>query len=152
MNKPNWDTYFFEQCEIIKKRSPDTSTQIGAIIVDREHRVISQGYNGYLAGLPDEKLPKERPYKYDYMVHAEQNAICFARRDLRGASIYVNGFPCNGCIKLILTCGITAINYLVTTHIHMLAQEEIRVNHMLCHMKNVTVKGFTLIEGEYRGS
>ena len=51
--------------------------------------------------------------KYSYVVHAELNAILNSRgKNLKGATIYVDLFPCNECAKAIIQSGISEIIYL----------------------------------------
>src|SRR5699024_4440260 len=53
--------------------------------------------------------------KYMYVVHAERNAILNyrgSRKDLEGARIYVDLFPCNECAKEIIQSGIKEVIYL----------------------------------------
>ena len=50
-----------------------------------------------------------------YVVHAERNAILNyrgSRKDLEGATIYVDLFPCNECAKEIIQSGIKEVVYL----------------------------------------
>jgi dCMP deaminase len=39
------DNYFINIAEEVSTRSKDPSTQVGAVIVDKNHRPISFGYN-----------------------------------------------------------------------------------------------------------
>lgn len=107
--RPTWDAYFLAIAEQVSTRSPDPSTKHGCVIVDADHRVVSTGYNGPVAGLPNDLVPLERPAKYDWLIHAEDNAVAFARCDLRGATAYVTGPPCAGCFRRLLQVGIRRI-------------------------------------------
>ena len=64
------------------------------------------GYNGPVQGLDHSKIVWTRPEKYDYMIHAEANAILFAKQDLKGATIYVTGPCCAACFNLVAQAGI----------------------------------------------
>lgn len=107
--RPSWDEYFLVMAEQVSRRSPDPSTKHGCVLVDTDNRVISTGYNGPIAGLPNDVVPLERPDKYDWFIHAEDNAVAFARCDLRGATAYVTGAPCAPCFRRLLQVGITRI-------------------------------------------
>jgi len=107
--RPGWDEYFLAIAEVVSRRSPDPSTRHGCVLVDRDRRVISTGYNGPVAGLPNDMVPLTRPEKYDWFIHAEDNAVAFARCDLRGASAYVTGAPCAACFRRLLQVGIRRI-------------------------------------------
>jgi dCMP deaminase len=109
--RPSWDEYFMTLAEQISRRSPDPSTKHGCVLVDRDNRVVSTGYNGPVAGLPNEIVPLDRPAKYDWFIHAEDNAVAFARCDLRGATAYVTGAPCAPCFRRFLQVGVVRIVY-----------------------------------------
>ncbi len=109
--RPSWDEYFLTIAEQVSRRSPDVHTKHGCVLVDQGHRVISTGYNGPVAGLPNEIVPLTRPEKYDWFIHAEDNAVAFARCDLRGATAYVTGPPCAACFRRLLQVGVARIIY-----------------------------------------
>ena len=114
----SWDEYFMGISLLSGMRSKDPSTQVGACIVDKNNRIVSIGYNGFVNGCSDEDFPWEREgeflqTKYPYVVHAEQNAILNARgKSLEGCSIYVNLFPCHDCARNIIQSGINKVYYL----------------------------------------
>ncbi|WP_432798829.1 deoxycytidylate deaminase [Poriferisphaera sp. WC338] len=110
-SRPSWDDYFLELAEQVSRRSPDPSTKHGCVIVDQDKRVVSTGYNGPVQGLPNEEVPLTRPEKYDWFVHAEDNAVAFARCDLRGGTAYVTGQPCAPCFRRLLQVGLKRIVY-----------------------------------------
>jgi len=109
IERPDWDEYFLAIAEQVSRRSPDPNTKHGCVLVDTGKRVISTGYNGPVAGLPNDLVPLERPAKYDWLIHAEDNAVAFARCDLRGATAYITGPPCAGCFRRLLQVGIRRI-------------------------------------------
>jgi dCMP deaminase len=109
--RPSWDDYFLALAEQVSRRSPDPSTKHGCVLVAPDHRVISTGYNGPVAGLPNDIVPMERPAKYAWFIHAEDNAVAFARCDLRGATAYVTGAPCAGCFRRFLQVGVRRVVY-----------------------------------------
>jgi len=114
----SWDEYFMGIAMLSAKRSKDPSTQVGACIVDKDNKVVGIGYNGFPIGCSDDNLPWNREAennnqtKYPYVVHAEANAILNSTKDLHGARIYVDLFPCNECAKLIIQSGIKEVVYL----------------------------------------
>lgn len=119
----NWDEYFMAVAKLSAMRSKDPSTQVGACIVSDTNRILSIGYNGTPNGYHDDDFPWEREgapldTKYMYVVHAERNAILNyrgSRKDLEGATIYVDLFPCNECAKEIIQSGIKEVVYLKET-------------------------------------
>ncbi len=111
-----WDEYFMGLAHLSALRSKDPNTQVGAAIVDENHRVVSVGYNGFPTGVSDEEFPWGRDggvldSKYAFVVHAELNAILNSQRSVRGCTIYVSLFPCNECAKAIIQSGIKKIVY-----------------------------------------
>lgn len=114
----SWDEYFMGIAMLSAKRSKDPSTQVGACIVDKDNKVVGIGYNGFPIGCSDDNLPWDRQAdtqnqtKYPYVVHAEANAILNSTKDLHGARIYVDLFPCNECAKLIIQSGIKEVVFL----------------------------------------
>ena len=112
----DWDTYFMALAHLSALRSKDPNTNVGAVIVDNMHRIVSIGYNGMPRGCNDEEFPWEREgsfleTKYAYVVHAELNAILNSPREVSGCTIYVSLFPCNECAKAIIQSGIKKVIY-----------------------------------------
>ena len=119
MNKNiSWDEYFMGMAKLSSLRSKDPNTKVGACIVDAEHKVVSNGYNGMPTGIDESKISWNRgeglDSKYLYVCHAEFNAILNTRNgaSLKGCSIFVTLFPCNECTKAIIQSGITEVIYL----------------------------------------
>mgnify|MGYP002624750493 CR=1 FL=1 len=112
----SWDEYFMGVAILASKRSKDPNTQVGACIVDQNNIILSTGYNGFPYGCSDDVYTWNRTgddVKYSYVVHAELNAILNARgKDLTGAKIYVDLFPCNECAKAIIQSGLSEVIYL----------------------------------------
>jgi dCMP deaminase len=111
-----WDQYFMGMAHLSALRSKDPSTQVGAVIVSAENKVVSIGYNGLPKGCSDDEYPWERDgnaleSKYVYVVHAELNAILNAPLSVQGCRLYVSLFPCNECAKAIIQAGIAEIVY-----------------------------------------
>jgi len=112
----NWDEYFMSLAHLSAVRSKDPSTQVGAVIVDSNNRVVGLGYNGFPRGCDDKEFPWEREgefldTKYAYVVHAELNAILNANKLIENCRLYVSLFPCNECSKAIIQSGIKEIIY-----------------------------------------
>lgn len=108
---PSWNEYFIEIAKVTAKRSKDPSTQTGCVIVDKNNRPISFWYNGFIWWADEKCFTWERPMKYHFVIHAEMNAIIFAKRDLTGCKLFTKYFPCENCLKHILQAGITEIVY-----------------------------------------
>ena len=116
----NWDEYFMAIAKLSSMRSKDPNTQVGACIVSQDNRILSIGYNGAPNGFSDDVFPWDREgetlsTKYAFVCHGEMNAILNyrgSRKDLEGAKLYVDLFPCNECAKLIIQSGIKEVIYL----------------------------------------
>ncbi len=116
----SWDEFFMGVAKLSAGRSKDPNTQVGACIVSEDNRILSIGYNGAPNNFNDDQFPwnREGPAtetKYMYVCHAEANAInnyLGSRKDLKGARIYVDLFPCNECAKDIIQAGIKEVIYL----------------------------------------
>lgn len=106
-----WEKRFFEIADTVSQWSKDPSSKIGAVIADQYNRVISTGYNGFAVGVQDyaERL-ENREIKYKLILHAEENAIMFSKRDLSGCKLFVTNIPpCSHCASLIIQSGITDV-------------------------------------------
>ena len=115
----NWDEYFMLQAMMASFKSKDPSTKVGAVFVDQNNHQVTMGYNGFVAGIDESKLPwgKDKSaslefQKYGYVVHAEANAIIHSTRSLENSSAYVTLFPCHECAKLIASSKVKEVIYL----------------------------------------
>lgn len=106
-----WDNFFMGMAHYVSQKSKDPSTKIGAVIADRENRVVSVGYNGFPRGIVDYNARLEnRDSKLSYTVHAELNAILNARGSVAGCVLYVCTLsPCSECAKAIIQAGIRCV-------------------------------------------
>ncbi|MCW8903144.1 MULTISPECIES: deoxycytidylate deaminase [Sedimenticola] len=97
-----WDTRFLGLAAHISAWSKDPSSQVGAVITDG-NRIVSVGYNGFAAGVEDrtERLT-DRNCKLNLTIHAEENAMIFAKRDLTGCTVYVTHPPCPRCASKLI--------------------------------------------------
>ena len=107
-----WDEYFMKIAETVAVKSKDPSSKMGCVIVDKNKRVVSLGYNGMLQGAEESKMTlSERPMKYYFAIHSEMNAILFAHQDLTGCTIYNRVATCENCLKYCLQAGIKRFVY-----------------------------------------
>lgn len=117
MNLTNWDKRFLDLAEFISSWSKDPSTKVGAVIVDQQNIIVSVGFNGFPRGIKDDDRLNHRDTKYSVIVHAENNALMFAKRPLDGCTIYTYPFmPCPKCAGMIIQSGIKrVVSYQNTT-------------------------------------
>lgn len=107
-----WDEYFMKIAEAVAEKSKDPSSKMGCVIVDKNKRVVSLGYNGMIQGANEEKMTlSERPMKYYFAIHSEMNAVIFAHQDLTGCTIYNRVATCENCLKYCLQAGIKRFVY-----------------------------------------
>lgn len=103
-----WDLRFLALAAHIAGWSKDPSTKTGAVIVSPSGTIISVGFNGLPQGIADipERL-ENRDLKYQMIIHAEMNAILFARRDLTDCLLYTHSFlSCARCATMVIQSGI----------------------------------------------
>ena len=108
--RPDWNSFYISLCFLIARRSIDPRTKHGCVIVDKNHKILSTGYNGPPPGLDDSKLDLTAPGKYKLLEHAESNAILNSKAaDLEGSTFYITGRPCALCfrqIRIVKACRI----------------------------------------------
>lgn len=102
-----WHSRFITLAEHIAEWSKDPSTKVGAVIVDKERRVVSLGYNGLPRGMPDHHhILNNKEIKLQVIKHAEENAILNSLLRPEGCTIYVTHHPCASCASSIVQSGI----------------------------------------------
>jgi len=108
---PSKDQVFLKIAKDVSSLSKDTSTKLGAVIVNEDNVIQSIGYNGFPRGVNDNIEERyERPLKYKWFEHAERNAIYnFARQFLKGSSIHLTWIPCTDCARAIIQVGIAEV-------------------------------------------
>ena len=109
----NWDNMFFSEAVLWSRRSHDSQTQCGCVLV-KNKTSIATGYNGFMRDVNDRKLPTERPDKYPFMIHAEANAIYNCAREGKstlGARAYITAAPCTSCLQMLWQCGVHEIYF-----------------------------------------
>ncbi len=109
--RPNVHEYFMGFAAHAAIRSKDT-TKVGAVLVGPDGEVRLTGYNGPPKGVKDTPDRFERPRKYLFSSHAEQNVIAFAaRQGIRTAdcTLYVTHHPCSSCARSIIQAGIVCV-------------------------------------------
>lgn len=122
MMRPSWDLYFAAIARTVSTRADCRRRKVGAVIVDANHRIVSTGYNGAPAGdqgclegacprglMTSEEAAPGTAYDNCIAVHAEANALLYARTSLVGCTIYVTCPPCRDCSKLIAGAGIVRV-------------------------------------------
>jgi dCMP deaminase len=107
-----WDTHHLETARHVAGMSKD-STKVGAVLV-RGKAILLTAFNGPPAGVEDKPERFERPAKYLFASHAEQNLVAFAARFgicTDGATVVVTHAPCDGCARSLIQAGIKTVVY-----------------------------------------
>lgn len=122
--RPDWNSYFLGIADAVSKRGDCSRRQVGAVVVDKDNRIVSTGFNGSYPGGPSclaGECPRaqssvEPGSSYDtgpgacISTHAEANALLYAGRDgTDGSTLYVTFGPCDGCKKMIQAAGIVRV-------------------------------------------
>lgn len=113
MTPDKWDVRYMDMAKLVATWSKDPSSKIGAVAVNDKGQILTTGYNGFPRDIADNDRLDDRPTKYKYIVHAEQNAIYNATYNgvsLYGATMYVAGLPCcSECAKGLIQVGISKV-------------------------------------------
>lgn len=108
-----WQEYFLGIAKAVAQKSKDPRCSVGAVVVSRDHLVLSTGFNGLARGIYDTPtLLYDVDEKLKWICHAEANAILNGGRkgvSLDDGQIIVTKFPCLFCCNLIVQSGITTI-------------------------------------------
>jgi len=130
-NRPSWDEVFLQIAIDIAKRSPDSETQVGAVIVDSNKHILSVGYNGWMPGIDDSIIPNTRPGKHNWVLHAELNSILNCEHRPKGATLYSTHKPCLPCFFCCVAAAIVEMVYIndspTTNTIHQDVEWEVAV-------------------------
>ena len=107
-----WTGRFLDLAQHIAQWSKD-STKVGAVAVNPQSRhILELGFNGIPRGVRDLPSRLERPAKYRFACHAEQNLVAHAARSvLEGSTVYVTHAPCCDCAKLLINAGVAKVVY-----------------------------------------
>ena len=119
--RPSWDEYGLTLARAVATRADCSRRRVGAVILDKEHRVVGAGYNGapsgkigcLSGGCPRATSGVEpgSPYDNCISIHAEVNALLHSSHR-GGGTIYVTDKPCNWCSKVIAGSGLDRVVYL----------------------------------------
>ena len=119
--RPGWDEYFARIAGDVARRSTciKVDRQFGAIIVNADREIVASGYNGNVRGVPHcaetgcikDELGIESGMGHGVCtaVHAEMNALLQSGKSARGGTVYVNGYPCKICARLIVNAGVKRV-------------------------------------------
>jgi dCMP deaminase len=121
-NRPSWDEVWMQVADAVAQRSRCSRAHIGAVVVSKDQRISSTGYNGPAALFPAEGdcinwcaraqglSSLDNTYDSCPSIHAESNALLYVDRSrVEGGTIYITDAACYQCAKLISNSGITRV-------------------------------------------
>jgi dCMP deaminase len=121
--RPSWDSYFMALASLAAQRSNCMKRRVGCVLVGREKRVISTGYNGTPRGIRNcseggcgrcnSGHSSGVGLATCLCIHAEENALLEAGRERirEGAVLYCDTCPCLTCSIKICQVGISEVVY-----------------------------------------
>lgn len=111
------DDYFMNIAFSIREASKCLRAKYGSVLVSKDGRIISTGYNGKPRGSINdhicyrEGLPSNAS-KPNCCLHSEVNCIMFSDPiEREGGTLYVSGVPCTDCALVIMQSGISRVVY-----------------------------------------
>lgn len=106
-----WDRRFLGLAELVSCWSKDPSCKCGAVIVRPDKTICSVGFNGFPQKMEDyDNWLLEREEKYSRIIHAEMNALLFAKESVEGYTFYT--YPlltCDRCAVHMIQAGISRV-------------------------------------------
>lgn len=106
------DLTHLQMAETISQMSKDPNTKVGVVILSSDKHQISTGYNGFVSGIDETYEKWKCPIKYEYVIHAELNALLFCPFDKKDSTLYSTHQPCHKCLQYIIQTGIKRIVYI----------------------------------------
>ncbi len=107
----NLTQYYLDIAETVAHGSKDPSTKVGCIIVSKDNKLISFGYNSFITGCDEKYMTFDRPQKHTLTVHAEMNALISAHQSIRDSTVYLTHASCANCLKHLIQAGVAKIVY-----------------------------------------
>ncbi len=111
--KPSKVEWWLNNAKTMSEASHDSERKVGAILINSNSgAIIASGYNGFVRGAPDNKLPTTRPEKMEYMQHAEENLIFNCARhgiSMDNCIVAITCSPCASCVRKLWQCGIKRV-------------------------------------------
>jgi len=116
MEKDDLSWSYLRVAHQFAEKSPDPSTQNGAILVDPngrpDNKILGAGCNEFPRNVQYTEERLQRPLKYSFIEHAERNAIFDAIRRGNspvGATMYVLWAACADCARAIIQAGVSRV-------------------------------------------
>lgn len=112
----SWEQYFMNIAHMVSERGTCDRAYVGCVLVNKDNRIVSTGYNGSIPGNPqcDEVGHTMRDGHCIATAHAEMNALLYCAKEgitVKNTVCYVTHFPCLNCTKALIIAGISKIYY-----------------------------------------
>ena len=105
-----WQERFLSLAQAVAQWSKDPTTKVGAVAVAPTKAILETGFNGLPRGVQDLPERMERPAKYLWTAHAEENLVAHAaRKVLEGSTVHVTHLCCNACARMLINAGVAEI-------------------------------------------
>lgn len=133
--RSSWEEYFMHIADSISERGTCDRAYVGCVLVNKDNRIVSTGYNGSISGNPqcDEVGHVMRDGHCIATIHAEMNALLYCAKEgisVKNTTCYVTHFPCLNCTKSLIQAGITKIYYRNGYRIDEYAKELLEKNNI----------------------
>lgn len=126
MTDGRWPRRFLGIAREAASWSKDPSTQVGCVARSPDRVVLGTGYNGLPRGVEDLPERMERPTKYLWTAHAEENLVAQAARtgtSLAGSTVTVTHMPCCRCARSLINAGVVCVEFDGNGLTHMAGEE-----------------------------
>ena len=142
--RSSWQEYFMSIAHMTAKRSTCDRAFVGCLLVNKDNRIVSSGYNGSIKGNPhcSEIGHTMRDGHCIATIHAEMNALLYCAKEgikVDGCVCYVTHFPCLNCTKALIQAGISKIYYSNAYRVDDYALELLDKNHIEHIQLNVDI-------------
>lgn len=115
--RPTKDQYFMQIAYTVASRGECPRRKVGAVIVDKQGRILSTGMNGVAPGqapcenvpCPGAKCKSGEGLDLCEASHAEISALVALEKPFEAHTIYVTTEPCVTCTKAILLTSIERV-------------------------------------------
>jgi dCMP deaminase len=127
--RPSLEMYFLQIAGVVATRATCARRAVGCVLVDKDRRILSTGYNGVARGMPHctdkpcpgALLPSGTGLDACEAIHAEINALLQCRDINAVHTAYLTCTPCVSCVKALMASGcqhIVASSAYAASHDH----------------------------------
>lgn len=147
-----WDCHWRERTQHNAEMSTCHTRHVGGVLV-RDNRVVSDGFNGNLPGLPhcadgkdgcprchDPSVRSGEQLERCLCCHCEENLISYCAKNgvsTAGTTCYLPVLPCLSCLRLLILSGIKEIVF-INNYI-----ESMKIIHTLAEKSKIVVRKFS---------